>query len=163
MKTLYIIRHAKSDWSDPTLEDFDRGLNKRGKKSIPLMGEALRDHDVKPDLIISSTAKRALLTAQGLAKELKYKKKIAEQGSLYLCEKEQWLETIASIDDKYDSVFIVGHNPEITDLVNSLIDDYIDNVPTLGIISFKLGVDQWTNFDPQKMKMEFFIYPKMFR
>lgn len=162
MKTLYIIRHAKSDWSDPMLEDFDRGLNKRGKKSIPVMGEALRDHDVKPELIISSTAKRALLTAQGLAKELKYKKKIEEEVSLYLCEKEQWLETIASIDDKYDSVFIVGHNPEITDLVNSLIDDYIDNIPTLGIVAFKVASKKWKKFSAEKIKMDFFIYPKMF-
>ncbi len=163
MKNLYLIRHAKSDWGDPSLEDFERGLNKRGKRNIPIMGKALREKRVNPDLIISSSAKRAKRTAKGLAKELGYKKDILFLKELYFCEPETWFNVIQEIDDKYKTVFIIGHNPEITEVSNMLIDDYIDNVPTLGILGFKVGVNKWKKFERENAILDFFIYPKMYR
>ncbi|MFT7878766.1 MAG: histidine phosphatase family protein [Sulfurimonas sp.] len=162
MKTLYLIRHAKSDWSDLSKSDFKRGLNKRGKRDITRMGNALEEREVKPDLIISSSAKRAKKTAKGLAQKLGYKDKLLLLDELYLCEPQQWLETIQSIPEKYQSVFIVGHNPEITDVTNMLIDDYIDNVPTLGIVGFDVSVKKWKKFERENAKLKFFIYPKMY-
>ena len=163
MKTLFLIRHAKSDWGDPTLEDSKRGLNKRGKRNIPIMAKALREKKIKPDLIISSSAKRAKLTAKGLAKELGYDKKILFLKGLYFCEPSTWFDVIRDIDDKYENIFIVGHNPEITEVTNMLIDDYIDNVPTLGIIGFKVSVKKWKKFERENAFFNFFIYPKMYR
>ena len=163
MKELYLIRHAKSDWSDLSKNDFERGLNKRGKKNIIIMGDVLNEMKIKPDLILSSSAKRAKRTVKGLAEEINYKGDILFLDELYMCEPEQWIETIRSIDERYESVFIVGHNPEITELTNMLIDDYIDNVPTLGIVSFDVKIKKWKRFDRDSAFFEFFIYPKMYQ
>ena len=162
MKTLYLIRHAKSDWSDLSESDFERGLNKRGKRNIIRMGNALKELGIKPDLIISSSAKRAKKTAKGLAKKLDYKNDLMLLDSLYMCEPQQWMETIQNIPEKYQSVFIIGHNPEITDAVNMLIDDYIDNIPTLGIVGFDVSAQKWKEFERHNAKLKFFIYPKMY-
>ncbi len=163
MKNLYLIRHAKSDWSDKSRSDFDRGLNKRGKKAIFTMAKVLKDKKIIPDLILSSSAKRTKLTAQGLAKEIGYNNKIQYIDALYMAEPETIQKLIKDVNNKYDSLFVVGHNPETTELSNMLIDDYIDNVPTLGIVALKLPINDWKAFKIGKGKMQFFIYPKMFR
>ena len=162
MKTLYLIRHAKSDWSDLSKKDVERGLNKRGKRNIIRMGNALKERKIKPDLIISSSAKRAKKTAKGLAEELGYKGEFLFLDTLYMCEPDQWFDTIQHIDNTYESIFIVGHNPEITEVTNMLIDDYIDNIPTLGIVAFDVAAKKWKKFERQTTKMQFFIYPKMY-
>lgn len=162
MKRLYLIRHAKSDWSDLSQSDFERGLNKRGKRNIIRMANALKEMGIKPDLIISSSAKRAKKTAKGLAKNLGYDHDMMLLDTLYMCEPQEWMETIHHIPEKYQSVFIIGHNPEITDVVNMLIDDYIDNIPTLGIIGFDVAAKKWEKFECQHAKFKFFIYPKMY-
>jgi len=163
MKKLYIIRHAKSDWSDTTLEDFDRGLNKRGKKSIPIMAKALNDRKIMPDIILSSSAKRAKLTAKGLAKELGYDGKILFEKTLYFCDPKQWIARIRHINPKYKRVFIIGHNPELTELANILIDESIENIPTLGIVGLEINSKGWEKFEKEPIKKTFFIYPKIFR
>lgn len=162
MKTLYLIRHAKSDWSDPGKEDFDRGLNKRGKRSIPIMAKALQERGIIPDLILSSAAKRAKKTAKGLAKTLEYKGKIIFDEALYFTEPEEMMQMIRNVDDRYGSLFLIGHNPEITELSNMLTEIYIDNIPTLGIVSIAFNIDKWTEIEKGKGKMGTFIFPKMF-
>lgn len=162
MKRLYLIRHAKSDWSDLSENDFERGLNKRGKKNIIRMANVLQRMEIKPDLIISSSAKRAKKTAKGLAENLGYDKEIMLLDTLYMCEPQEWMETIRHIPGDFQSVFIIGHNPEITDFVNSLIDDYIDNIPTLGIVGLEVAAPTWDKFEQQNARFSFFIYPKMY-
>ena len=162
MKNLYLIRHAKSDWSDENKSDFERGLNKRGKKAIITIGNALLKKKVMPDLIIASSAERTRLTAQGLANEIEYKGKIKYLDELYMAEPLDVISTIKKIKDKYDNVFIIGHNPETTELTDLMLDEYIDNVPTLGIVAFKLPIEHWNRFKPEKAKLNFFIYPKMY-
>lgn len=162
MKNLYLIRHAKSDWSDDSKSDFDRGLNKRGQKAILTMADTLKEKMVMPDLILCSSAKRAKLTAKGLAKEINYKGKIQPMETLYMAEPLQIIRSIKEIQDKYDKVFIIGHNPGITELTDLLVDEYIDNVPTLGIIALHVPIKHWKKFKPEKTKFDFFIYPKMF-
>lgn len=163
MKNLYLIRHAKSDWNDESKNDFDRGLNKRGKKAIFTMAKALKERKAVPDLILSSPAKRAKLTAKGLAKETGYSGKIKYIDALYMAEPKTVVEEIKKVNDKYKTLFVIGHNPEITELSNILIDEYIDNVPTLGIVAIKLPIDHWKKLKFEKGKLKFFIYPKMFK
>ncbi len=162
MKNLYLIRHAKSDWSDESQSDFERGLNKRGQKAIPIMAKALKEKKVMPDLILSSSAKRAQLTAKGLAEEIGYTGKIKYSDALYMAEPLDIISIIQEIKDKYDDVCIVGHNPETTELTDLMLDDYIDNVPTLGIVALELPLKHWKKFKPEKAKLNFFIYPKMY-
>ncbi|KYJ86270.1 SixA phosphatase family protein [Sulfurovum riftiae] len=162
MKKLYLIRHAKSDWSDLSKNDFERGLNKRGKRSIPLMAEALKKRGIMPDLILSSAAKRARKTAKGLAKELRYKDEIVFDEALYFTEPEEMIAYIQRTEDRYESVFLIGHNPEMTELSNMLTETYIDNIPTLGIVGLTLPIEKWEEFKAHKAKMDFFIFPKMF-
>ncbi len=162
MKNLYLIRHAKSDWKDKSESDFERGLNKRGQRAIFTMANALKEKKVMPDLILSSSATRAKLTAKGLAKEIEYSGKIRYIDALYMAEPLDVISIIQEIKDKYDNVFIVGHNPETTELTDLMLDDYIDNVPTLGIVALELPIRHWKKFKPEKVKLNFFIYPKMY-
>lgn len=162
MKNLYLIRHAKSDWSDESLSDFERGLNKRGKRAIFTMAEALKNKKIMPDLILCSSAKRTKLTAKGLAKEIGYDGKIKYMDELYMAEPLDVISIIKELKEKFDNVFIVGHNPETTQLANMMLDEYIDNVPTLGIVAFQIPIEHWSRFEPKKTKLNFFIYPKMY-
>jgi len=162
MKRLTLIRHAKSDWSDLSLKDFDRGLNKRGERSIPLMAKALKEKGIIPDLILSSRAKRAKKTAKGLAKELGYKKEIILDQTLYFTEPDDMMAKIRKIHDNRNSLFLIGHNPEITELSNMLTNTYIDNIPTLGIVSLSLPIKRWKEIRVHQAILDFFIFPKMY-
>jgi len=163
MKNLYLIRHAKSDWSDESKSDFERGLNKRGEKAIFTMAEALKNKKVMPDLILCSAAKRTKLTAKGLAKELGYNGKIKYMDELYLAEPLNVISIIKAIKEKYHNVFIVGHNPETTQLTNMMAEEYLENVPTLGIVAFQIPIEKWSTFEPKNARLNFFIYPKMYK
>lgn len=163
MKKLYLIRHAKSDWSVESQNDFERGLNTRGQKAIMTMAKVLKERGINPDLILSSSAIRAKLTAKGLANNMAHDVKIKYLDTLYLADPLEVIQIIKEIKDKYDTVFIVGHNPETTELTDLILDDYIDNVPTLGIVALNVPVKQWKKFKPEKAKLDFYIYPKMFR
>lgn len=163
MKHLYLIRHAKSDWSEESQSDFDRGLNQRGQRDLLLMANALKEKKILPDLILSSSAKRAELTAKGLAENIKYTGKIHYTDDLYTAVPLQVIDMIKEIKDKYDTVFIFGHNPELTELTDLMFEDYIDNVPTLGIVALNIPIKHWKKFKAEKAKLDFFIYPKMFK
>jgi len=162
MKNLYLIRHAKSDWSDGSQSDFERGINKRGQKAILTMAEVLKKKKIMPDLILSSSAKRAKLTADGLAENIGYSGNIKYSDALYMAEPLEIIRIIKEIKDKYDTVFIIGHNPETTELTDLMQDDYIDNVPTLGIVALNVSIKHWKKIKAEKVKLDFFIYPKMF-
>ena len=162
MKTLYLARHAKSSWKNPELSDADRPLNKRGKRDAPLMGETLNEKGVKLDLMVTSPAKRARLTAESIAKEIGYKKKdIVVDEDLYEFSTSGLLDVIQGFNNEYNSVMIFGHNPAFTTLNNNLTDQYIDNIPTCGIVCIQFGL-QWKEIESNSGKTQFFIYPKMF-
>jgi len=163
MKKLYLIRHAKSDWSVASQNDFERGLNTRGEKAIVTMANVLHERGIIPDLILSSSATRAQLTAQGLVTHIAYTEKIKYLDALYFADPLEIIDMIKEINDKYETVFIVGHNPETTELTDLMVDDYIDNVPTLGIVALNVPIKHWKKFKPEKAKLDFYIYPKMFK
>ena len=163
MKTLYVVRHAKSSWDDPDKADFDRPLNDRGKRDAPRMGKRLKEKDIHPDLMLSSPAKRALSTCKRIAKELGYQKeKIKEDRLLYHAGDDQILSVLQNVNDKQTSVMIFGHNPGLTDFVNSLMSEEknIDNIPTTGVVAFQLNVDSWKQVTWGIGKMLFFDFPK---
>lgn len=106
MKKLFIIRHAKSDWSDIRLDDFDRDLNKRGYKNAPFMGKLLKNKDIKPDLILSSPARRTLLTAEIIAKEIGYEKDILTNQNMYESTSKVLENIVKNIPDENNMVFL---------------------------------------------------------
>ena len=162
MKTLYLIRHAKSYWGDQSIQDFDRPLNKRGKEDAPFMGEVLKDKKVKPDLIISSPAKRAKKTALEIATKLYYpEKKIQYIDELYEADSNSIFSIIKNIDSKFSVVMIFGHNPGLTLINNYISNNYIENIPTCGIVALHSD-KQWKEIEKQSCKQLFFEYPKLY-
>lgn len=163
MKTLYIIRHAKSSWEDPEMDDADRPLNDRGKRDAPRMGKRLKEKEVTPHLMISSPAKRAFSTARRIAKVLDYKKKdIVKEKKLYHASDDELLKVIQGFNSKHEIIFMFGHNPGLTDFANSLRNDEheIDNIPTCGIIAFQFNVNAWKDITWGIGNMLFFDFPK---
>jgi phosphohistidine phosphatase len=163
VKTLYIIRHAKSSWENPMMSDLDRPLNERGKRDAPRMGKRLKEKAIHPNVMISSPAKRAFGTAKRIAEALGYpKEKIKKEKSLYHGDEVGMLSAVQDINDKYEVAILFGHNPGLTDFVNSLMDGEmdIDNVPTCGVVAFELNLDHWKDAAWGKGKMLFFDYPK---
>lgn len=160
MKTLYIIRHAKSSWGDFTLPDFERPLNERGKKDAPEMASRLLKRRAKIDVFISSPAKRALKTCKLFCKAFDYDTdNIQIVDKLYHAPSSVFYEVISAIDDKYSSAAIFSHNPGITDFVNSLaVEVRIDNMPTCGIFAVDWQGKMWK--DLNDAHFSFFDYPK---
>ncbi|MDR0467394.1 MAG: histidine phosphatase family protein [Campylobacteraceae bacterium] len=160
MKTIYFIRHSKSD-QNTQCEDFERPLNRRGEKDAPFMAKRLKHYKVKPDIIISSPAKRTLDTATIIAKILKYsKEKIVLKKELYDSTYNDYLDVIKSIDNKYKNIFIVGHNPAITEVCEILSNSIIGNIPTTGIFCIKFDVENFQDIESQNGKVVFFDLPK---
>ena len=163
VKTLFIIRHAKSSWDASNIDDFERPLNDRGKRDAPRMGKRLKEKDIQPTLLLSSPAKRALSTAKRIAKVLKYPKDdIKTDRRLYHADEETMLTIVRELKEKQDVVMIFSHNPGLTEFVNSLMDGEldIDNVPTCGVVAFQFNFDSWKDVDWGKGKLLFFDYPK---
>jgi len=163
MKRLYLIRHAKSSWADHHLSDFDRPLSNRGRRDAPKIGEVLKSKKVKPDLVISSTAKRALNTAKILVNMLDYPiENITESSTIYEATTQNILNVINDIDDENNSVMLFGHNPGFTVLANLLGDKYIDNMPTCAVAELELNVSSWKDVQSDSGKLVGFEYPKKY-
>ena len=157
-----MIRHAKSSWSNPLQSDFERPLNERGKLEAPEMGKVLKDNNIIPDLIISSTAKRTKQTAKRIAEILGYSAgEIRWEEKLYHCIPSVFEELIFELGDTVKTVFIIAHNPGITEFVNELSAGFsIDNMPTCGIVGAHLTLDEWNSFSTTEKKIFLFEYPK---
>jgi phosphohistidine phosphatase len=162
VKKLYIIRHAKSSWDSDAKSDFNRPLNKRGKRDAPMMGEVLKELAVMPDIILSSSAKRTTMTALIVAEKIGYDKEIVFENELYLASDSEIYNQIKRVDDDKDSVFIIAHNPGVTNFINRFSDDYILNLPTCGIFAMEFDVDSFKDIKPRSGKKLFFEYPKKY-
>lgn len=147
MKTLMLLRHAKSSWKDDALPDHDRPLNKRGKKTAPMMGHLIRDRELVPDLIAASTAVRAHTTAEAVAEACGYASELALSEDLYLATSGEILRYAQErTDDAAARVMLVGHNPGMEDLVN-LLSGRREAFPTAALAAFALEIDSWRNLE----------------
>lgn len=163
MKTIYLIRHAKSDWNNPNLSDFDRPLNKRGKKDAPFMGKKLNSLTPNIDLIIASPAKRALETVKAICPEIDYSfDNIQFDESVYHSSYNNLNSIVNNLNNELNSIALVGHNPGLTNFSNYLTDNYIDNIVTSGIVKIKLDIDNWNEIVEGVGSKVFYIYPKMY-
>ena len=162
MKTLLLIRHAKSSWDDITQKDFDRPLNERGKKDAPSMAKKIKkEKDALLDAIISSSAKRALETAKFFSKEFDINKKyITEIQNLYEPTIDAFYNAIINLDDEYKNVGLFSHNPGITAFANQLTNVHVDDMPTCSVFAVRILDNKWKNFQVAEKEFWFFDYPK---
>lgn len=160
MKTLFLVRHAKSSWDNAALPDKERPLNDRGRRDAPKMGERLAKRDVKPDLILSSPAVRALSTAEIVAEKLDYRRKdIVVTERLYAAEVDDLLDVIRQLGDELKCVMLFGHNPEFTELAHRLSGE-IAHMPTCAIAEFTFDAKSWSGIDSIKPTQILLDYPK---
>ena len=159
MKKLFIIRHAKSDWDDSSLDDFDRPLNKRGQKDAPFMGQLLANKNIQPDLILSSPALRAITTSQLIAKEVNYDKAITPNQYIYEAYVTSLQEIIEYIHDSNDTVFLVGHNPGVSALAYMLCG-LKENLPTCAVVEIEFNCNSWMDANKENSKLISYDYPK---
>jgi phosphohistidine phosphatase len=146
MKSVLILRHAKSSWKDPDTEDHERPLNKRGKSDAFTMGNLLKNGCLQPDLIISSTAKRARSTAKRVAESLGYKGKIILDRSVYEAEPMAYINILRHLPDEYTRVLIVGHNPGVEELVSmSTGKEHV--MPTCSLAHVQFSVNSWNQLN----------------
>ena len=161
MKTLILVRHAKSSWSNLNMSDFDRPLNERGKTDAPEMASRIKNRGIKIDLFVSSPAKRAKKTAIFFLDAYDVSKKhLVLLPSLYEAGVDNFYNAILSIDEKYNSVAVFSHNPGITDFANQLTNYQIDNMPTCGIFAISFDTKKWSDFQNAKKEFLFFDFPK---
>lgn len=159
MKTLLLLRHAKSGWKENGVRDFDRPLNQRGLKAAPAMGKLLRKRKLQPDLVLSSPAERARQTTQlvlesaDLKTELRYDERIYEAGVARL------LEIISQIDDEADVAMLVGHNPGFEDLQEALTGEAHD-FPTAALACIELNIEKWNKVRAGAGRLEWLATPK---
>lgn len=160
MKKLVIIRHAKSSWDDPFLDDHKRPLAARGLRDAPKMANRLKKNEILPDVIISSDAERAKTTAIITSEMLNFPvPKIQFTPILYHASASTILTEIRKTDDSAKTLFVFGHNPGQNDLIWKLGGE-IDNLPTTGQFGFKFNVDRWSEVASKNAKVWFFDYPK---
>lgn len=162
MKQLLLIRHAKSSWSDPRLSDYDRPLNKRGKRDAPCMGKRLASASVRIDCMVSSGAKRARKTARVIAGEIGYPKEdIIIREEIYSAHLLSLLSVIESTNDSISTLGLVGHNHVITECAEWLTGESLVNIPTCGIVAVGFDVQSWKHIDRLSGRLQFFDYPRL--
>lgn len=164
MKTLYILRHAKSSWKFENLSDHDRPLNKRGRKDAELMGQELHSRGVEPNMIMSSSAVRAISTATLVGKELGYDADdIVVNDSIYGAGKDDLLEIVQATPAEVQYLMIVGHNEAISDFANMLAPDHVASLPTAGIVALEFNCDSWYDINRKNAKLLFYDFPKNYK
>jgi len=161
MKTLYLMRHAKSSWKDPGLEDHQRPLNKRGRRDVPVMGRRLKERAIHLDRIVSSDARRAVNTAVPIGELLGLDAAaIRLEPLLYDASRDEILNIVMRLADGWNQVMIVGHNPGLHDVANLFYPPPLPKFPTSGIVTVVLDIDTWHGIDPKRVIHFDFDYPK---
>ena len=161
MKKLVLIRHAKSSWKNPGLRDFDRPLNKRGKADAPEMGRRLALRSLMPDRLLSSPAKRAIRTAEIIAGAIGFPAgRISRMDRLYGAGVAELIGILQGLDDADETAYLVGHNPGLTDLINSTCSDFLDNLPTCGVFCADFELSSWQEIGRHEGQCVFVDVPK---
>jgi phosphohistidine phosphatase len=149
MKTILILRHAKSSWKHPELSDHDRPLNKRGLTEAPQMGKLMRKEGLLPDIVLSSTARRARDTAQMVAEMCAYAGEIRLIPDLYRADVEDILGFLQNQDDSFSVVMVVGHNPDLEMLLSTLTGED-EALPPAALAQVEMPIQSWKELDPEK-------------
>ena len=164
MKRLVLIRHGKSSWDYPDLCDQQRPLKKRGRNDGVIMGSQLKKKGIFPDLMISSPANRAHSTSKLIAHELNYPlENIQISDHLYFSGTSIMLNMVSQTDDRIDTLFIFGHNPDFTSMVNVFSSETIYNVPTTGVVGIDFDVSRWTEINADNGKTFLFDKPSNYK
>ncbi len=163
MRTLFIMRHCKSRWDDPEVDDHERGLAKRGKRDARLVGQALAERLPPPDVILSSSARRACGTARRVARAWGYSGKILQKPALYSGGPLQYLQALRPLSDSVVSVLLVGHNPALENLIWALGLPRLA-MPTGAIVCLDLKMDHWDDLGLTTVaQVRFRLEPKELR
>lgn len=163
MRTLTLIRHAKSSWDNPTLRDFDRPLNARGFRDAARMGGVFREKLPRLDLMVTSPALRARTTATMLAESLEYPMdRIEVEERLYDANLSALREIVAGLDDRYAHVALVAHNPGLEQLANYLGAD-VGRLQTCAAVTLEFAVDEWQAVGPDSGRQIAYEFPKKYR
>lgn len=167
MKTLYLLRHAKSSWGDGSLDDFDRPLNKRGRRSVPLIAQYMRTHRLAPDAVLCSAAVRARATLDGIMDALS-EADVHLERALYGARASDLLDRLHAVDDEAGSVMLIGHNPSIQALAVALAADH--DAPLYGELRAKFptgalavlsgDIAHWRELAPRSMRLDAFVRPR---
>ena len=162
MKQLTLLRHAKSSWNSSGLVDHDRPLSTRGERDASEMGSRLFSRGTEPSLFFSSTATRASTTTKKIVEALGSSHNIIETNrKLYLASHSDILKMIEDQEDTISDLFIVGHNPGLTDLANHLLPDFsLDNLPTTGIVAIESTAQKWSELSQSSLSLLYYDYPK---
>jgi len=164
MKTLYIVRHAKSSWEHPHLSDHDRPLLKKGKKRTKLIGQFLVRNRIAIDLMISSSAVRAYETAKIIARSIGYPVEYIQVNSnVYHTNVDSLVNGLYALPDDVQSVMYFGHNPTFTYFANEWLDEKIDWLPTSGLAGISFETDMWKDLATAKYRTDIYITPRMLK
>jgi len=169
MKTILLLRHAKSDWSDPGRADFDRPLAKRGLRDAPRMGEVLALFQCVPDKILASPALRAKQTTELVVKACGYKKSIQWEDSFYGGSSVDLIHALQRLPDTVERPMLVGHNPTMEETVAVLLsqcedgwnENYAIRIPTAGLVCLDVGIVDWADLEPGDGVLRWFLIPKL--
>jgi len=161
MRNLYLIRHAKSSWDTPGLRDFNRPLNERGLHEAPQMAKLLVKQGVRPDLLVSSPAKRALTTALFFAEAFGMPDEaVLREADIYEASVRDILRIVSALPDSAHTVLMFGHNNTLTDVANLFTEDFIENVPTCGIVRIESSAPTWREFYEGNSEVKTCFFPK---
>ena len=161
MKTLCLIRHAKSSWNDEYVEDFERLLNQRGLNDAPEMGKRLMQFGFRPDLIMSSPAFRAMSTARRISRELAYDtQQIVADSRIYDASLHRLIDLVQGLPDEAQAVAMVGHNPGMQHLAQYLTGLAPDEFPTCAVFAIRFDLTAWSAITPLCGKLLFYDFPK---
>jgi phosphohistidine phosphatase len=159
MKTLLLLRHAKSSWKDPGLADFERPLNDRGRKAAEAMGKFISKQNIPIDLVISSPAVRARQTIELVLRSSRRSPALRFDQRVYEASPSRLLEIVTEIEDNPKAVLLVGHNPGMEELLSSLVGEE-QHMPTASLAKISLGVKKWEKVLGSGGVLDFFVKAK---
>ena len=159
MKTLFILRHAKSSWENADLSDFERPLNERGLKAALFMGDVMKSNQFQPALILSSPAKRAEQTAILVKEAAGFGEEIEFEERIYEASLARLLEIIREQNNRFESILLVGHNPGLENLIRALTGE-LQPMPTAALAVVDLETDKWSEVNSSTGKLRTLIRPK---
>lgn len=161
MKSILLIRHAKSSWENFSVSDFDRPLNERGKEDAPEMARRMKENNIVPDWVLVSTAKRTRKTAEYFIKQWHTQPDAVHYlDELYLASPATLMNVLKGIPDSVNTVAVIAHNNGLTDFANELCDVKIDNIPTCGIYAVRAAINSWQQIQEADKTFWFFESPK---